>query len=395
MTNTNKTYDVAVIGGGVIGTSCAYHLVKKGFSVALIEKDNVARGTSSHCDAAALIVDKMPGVDAALGYASIQRFLELQKELSYDFELHQRGSMYVCESDQEMDIASKYAKSMQEDGYDVSILNSAELLEHEPFLAKDLKGGIFSRECCGLNPFKLCFAFVDEVRGKGLDLYAHTDVTGIRLGDKNEVQGVETSAGLIRCGKVVNACGVWAPEIGKMVGVDIPIEPRKGVILISAPGFPICHQKIQEFGYMVSKFAEFQCEREPDVEKYNVAFTIEPSEGNNVLIGSSRNFAGYNISTEIEIVHTIAKRAVRFFPILKEVNCIRSYAGVRPFVTDHLPLITDVKKVPGFYIAAGHEGDGISMAPMTGRLVSELLSGENPYMDLTPFNYDLRYGAKV
>ena len=391
---TNKTYDVAVIGGGVIGTSCAYHLVKKGFSVALIEKNNIARGTSSHCDAAALIVDKMPGVDAALGYASIQRFLELQQELSYDFELHQRGSMYVCESDQEMDIAAKYARDMQADGYDVAILDPKELLEHEPFLAKDLKGGIFSRECCGLNPFKLCFAFVDQVSGKGLDLYAHTSVTGIRLGEKNEVQGVETDKGFIPCGKVVDACGVWAPQIGKMVGVDIPVEPRKGVILISAPGFPICHQKIQEFGYMVSKFAEFQCEREPDVEKYNVAFTIEPSEGNNVLIGSSRNFAGYDISTEIEIVHTIAKRAVRFFPILKEVNCIRSYAGVRPFMADHLPLITDVAKVPGFYIAAGHEGDGISMSPMTGRLVAELLNGETPYMDLAPFNYDRRYGSK-
>lgn len=384
---TNKTYDVAVIGGGVIGTSCAYHLVKKGFSVALIEKSDVARGTSSHCDAAALIVDKMPGVDAALGYASIQRFLELQKELSSDFELHQRGSMYVCESDQEMDIASKYAKDMRADGYNIIALSPKELLEREPYLAQDLKGGIFSEECCGLNPFKLCFAFVDTVLGKGLDLYSHTGVTGIRLGKNHQVEGVETDKGFIPCGKVVNACGVWAPEIGRMVGIDIPIEPRKGVILISAAGFPICHQKIQEFGYMVSKFDEIQCERDPDVEKYNVAFTIEPSEGDNVLIGSSRNFAGYDISTEIEIVHTIAKRAVRFFPILKDVNCIRSYAGVRPFMEEHLPLITDVEKVPGFYIAAGHEGDGISMAPMTGRLISELLAGEKPYMDLTPFSF--------
>lgn len=384
---TNKTYDVAVIGGGVIGTSCAYHLVRKGFSVALIEKKDIARGTSSHCDAAALIVDKMPGVDAALGYASIQRFLELQQELSYDFELHQRGSMYVCESEQEMEIASKYAKDMQADGYDVKILQPKELLEHEPFLATDLTGGIFSTECCGLNPFKLCFAFVDQVSGKGLDVYTHIGVTGIRLGEKNQVEGVETDQGFIPCGKVVNACGVWAPEIGRMVDVDIPIEPRKGVILISAPGFPICHQKIQEFGYMVSKFAEFECKRDPDVEKYNVAFTIEPSEANNVLIGSSRNFAGFDISTEIEIVHTIAKRAVRFFPILKEVNCIRSYAGVRPFMEAHLPLITDVEKVPGFYIAAGHEGDGISMSPMTGRLMAELIAGETPYMDMTPFSY--------
>lgn len=389
----NKTYDVVVIGAGVIGTSCAYHLVRKGFSVALIEKKDVARGTSSHCDAAALIVDKMPGVDAALGYASIQRFLELKNELSYDFELHQTGSMYVCESDQEMEIASKYARDMQADGYKVSILQPKELLEREPFLAKDLTGGIFSDECCGLNPFKLCFAFVDQVRGKGLDVYTKTAVTGIKLDEKRRVQGVETDQGLLLTNRVINCCGVWSPEVGRMVGVDIPVSPRKGVILISAASFPFCNQKVQEFGYMVSKFAEFECKRDPDVEKYNVAFTIEPSEGNNVLIGSSRNFSGYDVNTEIEIIHTIAKRAVRFYPILKEMNCVRSYAGVRPFIEDHLPLITEVKRVPGYYIAAGHEGDGISMAPMTGRLVAELMAGEAPYMDLTPFSYD-RY-AKV
>ena len=115
---------------------------------------------------------------------------------------------------------------------------------------------------------------------------------------------------------------------------------------------------------------------------------IEPSDGNNVLIGSSRNFVGYDISTEIEIIHTIAKRAIRFYPILKDMNCIRTYAGLRPFMEDHLPLITQVDQVPGYYIAAGHEGDGISMSPMTGRLISELLAGEKTYMDMTAFSYN-------
>ena len=383
----NKTYDVTVIGGGVIGTSVAYHLVKKGFSVALVEKKDLARGTSSHCDAAALIVDKMPGVDAALGYASIKRFLELKNELSYDFELTQNGSMYVCESDQEMEIASKYAKDMQADGYKIDILEPKELQEYEPFIAKDLKGGIFSKECCGLNPFKLCFAFVDQVNGKGLDLYSYTNVTGIKLNVKHEVEGVETDKGFISTKRIVNCAGVWANEVGRMAGIEIPVKPRKGVILISAASFPFCNQKVQEFGYMISKFSEFECKRDPDVEKYNVAFTIEPEAGNNVLIGSSRNFSDISFNTEIEIIHAIAKRAIRFYPILKEMNCIRSYAGVRPFMDDHLPLITEVEKVPGYYIATGHEGDGISMAPMTGRLIAELLAGEKPYLDLTPFNY--------
>ena len=391
---TNKTYDVAVIGAGVIGTSCAYHLVKKGLSVALVDRNNVARGTSSHCDAVALIVDKQPGVDAAMGYASIQRFLELQNELDSDFELHQRGCLYACDTEQEMEVAAQYARDMQADGYNVNALSPKELLEHEPFLAKDLIGGLFSDIDLGLNPYKLCFAFVDTVLGKGLDLYTYTNVTGVRLDGEKRVQGVDTDKGFIPCGKVVNACGVWSPEIGRMAGLESPVEPRKGVILVSAPSFKFCNQKVQEFGYMISKFSNHECKRDPELEKYEVSFVIEPTDANNVLIGSSRNFAGYDISTEMEIIHVIAKRAIRFYPILKDLNCIRTYAGLRPFLADHLPLITQVDEVPGYYIATGHEGDGISMAPTTGRLISELIAGEEPYLDLTPFSFN-RYKRRA
>ena len=391
---TNKTYDVAVIGAGVIGTSCAYHLVKKGLSVALVDRNNVARGTSSHCDAVALIVDKQPGVDAAMGYASIQRFLELQNELDSDFELHQRGCLYACDTEQEMEVAAQYARDMQADGYNVNALSPKELLEHEPFLAKDLIGGLFSDIDLGLNPYKLCFAFVDTVLGKGLDLYTYTNVTGVRLDGEKRVQGVDTDKGFIPCGKVVNACGVCSPEIGRMAGLEIPVEPRKGVILVSAPSFKFCNQKVQEFGYMISKFSNHECKRDPELEKYEVSFVIESTDANNVLIGSSRNFAGYDISTEMEIIHVIAKRAIRFYPILKDLNCIRTYAGLRPFLADHLPLITQVDEVPGYYIATGHEGDGISMAPTTGRLISELIAGEEPYLDLTPFSFN-RYKRRA
>lgn len=383
----NKEYDVVVVGAGVIGTSCAYHLVKKGFSVALVEKDDVAKGTSSHCDSVALIVDKMPGVDAALGYASIQRFLELRDELDYDFELHQRGCMYVCETEEELKVCTKYANDLAAQGFKVYPLNAEELREREPFLAPDLLGGLFSEECIAVNPFKLCFAFVDAIKDKGMDLYAHTEVTGIKLNANNEVGAVETTKGTITTKKVVNCCGCWAPGVGEMAGLNVPVIPRKGVILVSGASFPICHQKVQEFGYMVSKFG-LECERDPELEKYGVSFVMEPSSGNNVLVGSSRNFVGMSTNTEVDVVSAIAKRACRFFPILKELNCIRAYAGVRPFMEDHLPLITPVDEVLGYYIAAGHEGDGISMSPATGRLISEMIAGEEPFMDVTPFSFN-------
>ena len=181
--------------------------------------------------------------------------------------------------------------------------------------------------------------------------------------------------------------------IGDMVGVNIPVLPRKGVILITNATSPICHQKVQDYAYNDVKFGSSGYKLDPDVEKYNIAFTIEPTRGNTVLVGSSRNFMGYSVKAELDVARAIAKRAIRFYPILKDMNCIRTYAGLRPFLEDHLPLITDVEKVPGFYIATGHEGDGISMAPMTGQLMAELIAGEKPYLDITPFSYS-RYDKK-
>lgn len=282
---------------------------------------------------------------------------------------------------------------MQSEGYDVHIADPYELHEREPFLARDLTGGIWSSVDCGLNPYKLCFAFVDQVLGKGLDLYTHNPVTGIKLDEKGAVCGVETEKGTLITNKVVNACGVWSNVIGDMVGVNIPVLPRKGVILITNATSPICHQKVQDYAYNDVKFGSSGYKLDPDVEKYNIAFTIEPTRGNTVLVGSSRNFMGYSVKAELDVARAIAKRAIRFYPILKDMNCIRTYAGLRPFLEDHLPLITDVEKVPGFYIATGHEGDGISMAPMTGQLMAELIAGEKPYLDITPFSYS-RYDKK-
>jgi len=383
-----SAYDVVIIGGGVIGTSCAYYLVEKGYSVALVEQGDIASGTSSHCDAEAMLTDKQPGADAALGYASIMIFKELASKFSYDFEFKQKGSLYLCESDLEMEIASEYIRQLQSEGYPVRMVDAKELPEIEPYLAKDLKGGFWSDVCSSMSPYKLCYAFVEEAKPKGLAVYTHCKVQGIKLDNKGAVSGVVTDNGDIAAKYVVNCAGVWAPEIGKMVGIDIPIIPRKGVILLTEKTFPICHQKVQEYGYMITKFQnDIERDIDPVVKEYNVAFTLEASHDNNFLLGSSRNFVGYGIQAEIEVVHAIAKRGIRFFPVLKEVNCIRAYAGLRPYVPDHLPIISEVSEVPGFYIAAGHEGDGISMAPITGKLISQMIAGEKTDLDVSVFSF--------
>ncbi|MBR0600496.1 NAD(P)/FAD-dependent oxidoreductase [Sinanaerobacter chloroacetimidivorans] len=391
-----SSFDVVVIGAGAIGSSVAYHLTKKGYEVALVERGDIANGTSSHCDAVALICDKKPGIDTEMGYASIQVFKELAKEFSYDFEFHQRGSLYVCETDQELEIANDYVKQQQADGYDMRMVDPKEMQEMEPYLAKDLVGGIWTEPDSSMSPYKLCFAFVEEAKKLGLKVFTHHNVLDIKLDEKGAIESVVTDKCTIKTKRVVNCGGAWSPALGQMVGIDIPIKPRKGVILISEKSFKIVNQKVHEFGYMLSKFEDINFKRNVSelVEKHNVAFNIEPTEADNFLLGGHREFKGFDISTELEVMQAIAERGIRFFPIIKEINCIRAYAGVRPYCEDHLPIVSEVEEVPGYYIAAGHEGDGISLSGITGRMMTQIIAGEETDFNIDKLNFS-RYKKKA
>ncbi len=291
-----------------------------------------------------------------------------------------------------MEAARDYVEKQQADGYPMRMIDNAELCELEPYIAKDLKGGIYTPASgsVAVSPYKVCFAFVEEGKKYGLESFTYCDIHKIVLNEEtNAVEGIETNLGTFKTSKVINCAGAWAPEIGKLVDVEIPIEPRKGMNLVSEKTERICSHKILEYGYMMSKFDSINFKRNVSqlVEDFNVAFNIEYTTANNVLIGGYRGFRGFDIRSEIEAMKAISERALRFFPCIKDINVIRSYAGVRPFVTDHLPIVSDVDSVPGFYIAAGHEGDGICFSPITGKLMSQIVVGEPTDFDISRLDY--------
>src|SRR5699024_2297054 len=122
--------------------------------------------------------------------------------------------------------------------------------------------------------------------------------------------------------------GVWAPFLGKMLGLDIPIVPRKGHILVGSRQQPVMMRNVMEFGYLMNKFG---MERIADerTQEHGVALVLEPTESQNFLVGSSREFVGYDSSIDINVVNTIARRALRFFPKMNDFKMIRSYTGFR------------------------------------------------------------------
>ncbi len=387
-----QKFDVVVVGAGAIGTSVAYHLCKEGLSVALIDHGDVAHGSSSHCDAVGLICDKLPGIDTHMGQASIDLYKELADQFDYDFEFNPKGCLYVCETDAEYEAAANYVAQQQADGYAMRMVDNKELCDMEPFIARDLVGGIYTpgSGAIAVSPYKVCFAFVEEGKKLGLQTFTYCGIQSIRLNPKdNSVEALETDAGTIYTDRIINCAGAWAPDIGHMVNIDIPIQPRKGMNLVSEKTQRICWHKILEFGYMMSKFDSINFKRNvsPLVEEYNVAFNIEYTEAENILLGGYRGFRGFDIRSEIEAMKAIAERSLRFFPVLKDINCIRSYAGVRPFVKDHMPIVSDVDAVPGFYIAAGHEGDGICFSPITGKIVSQIVTGKQTDFDVSRMDF--------
>ncbi len=384
-----KSYDVVVIGGGVMGTSTAYQLAKRGYSVAIIEQNDIASGTASHTDGATLISDKQPGIDVLQGYHSVELYRKLSQEFSYDIEFSSCGFMYVCETDQEMAAAAEYAAKVRAQGFEMRVIDPKEMCEREKYLAKDLKGGLWTESDGLVNPYKVCFGFVEEARKYGLDVYTKHEVKGIKLGPNNQVEAVITDRGTFLTKKVVNACGVWAPFIGNMVGLNIPIEPRKGMLLVTEKAETIAHTEVLEFGYWLAKFfADFKRPVSELVEKHNVCLNIETTHSGNTIVGGCRLFRGYDLKSEYEIMQAIAERAIRFFPVLKDMNCIRTFSGLRPFCLDHLPIVSGVDEVPGFYIAAGHEGDGIALAPITGLLIAQIIAGEKTEFDATELGWN-------
>lgn len=388
----NKTYDVVVIGAGAIGSSVAYHLCKAGYDTALLEKGDIASGSSSHCDAVALICDKLPGIDTTMGQASIDYFGELADQFKYSFEYTPKGCLYVCETEPEFEAASKYCALQNEDGYALKMVDHEKLCDMEPHIATDLYGALYTPPSgsIAVNPYKLCFAFTEEAKKSGLETYTYCDIRKINLHERtNAVESVETNYGTIKTRRIVNCAGAWAPFIGALTGLRIPIEPRKGTNLVSEQTERLCHHKILEYGYMMSKFDSIHFKRKvsPLVEEQNIAFNLEYTNSNNLLLGGNRLFRGYDIRTELETMKAICERALRFYPALSDIKCIRSYSGVRPFVKDHLPIVSDVDQIPGYYIAAGHEGDGICFSPITGRFITQLISHQETDFDIRKLDF--------
>ena len=386
-TNNQK---IVIIGGGVIGTSIAYHLAKSGApQVTLVEAGDLAAGSSGACDGLVFMQSKKPGVHLELAMASIKRFAALQEELPINIEFKKTGGLVVIETDAEYRAMEKFVAEQQTIGLDVRLLDQAQLLHKEPHLSTELLGASYSPLDAQVNPINLTLGFGLAAQKLQVTILNHTKVLDI-LTTGNRVMGVATTGGKLDADIVINAGGSMAGKIAEMVDMHIPVQPRRGQIVVTSGGagqIRLLKQCLLSAKYIAAKY-------DPEIAaQAGQGVSMEQTDNGNLLLGSTREFVGFDKQTTVDGMRGIINQTTSILPALKHMHVIRTFAGLRPYSPDGLPVLGMSDCLDGLVTAAGHEGDGIALAPITGELMAQMILGQKLEIDLAPFSPD-RFAGK-
>lgn len=365
--------DVIIVGGGIMGCSIAWQLGKRGKKVLILEKNDVASGSAGATDGVVGYHTKQPGPQLDLAVQSIQMFNDMQKELGNEIEFDfSAGGLQPAEDQLQYDLLNEIATRQRESGIDIHMISAEEACSLEPQLAEDIAGALYCPTSGKINPLNLTMAYARAAKKEGAVIQTETNVTGFIIED-GQVKGVHTDKGDYYSDVIVNAAGSWAGKVGELAGLELPIKPRKGQLAVTEPVGFFMKATVQCARYNIIKFWPDRIKDER-VLRLGASLSIEQTENGGMIIGATREFAGYEKGNTFEAIDVMMKRAIRFFPGLENIDVIRFFSGFRPYTPDGLPLLGETAKLKGFYVAAGHEGDGIALSPITGKLLAELIT---------------------
>ena len=372
-------YDVIIVGGGIIGCSTAWQLSKLGKKVLVVERKDVASGSAGATDGVVGYHTKKPGPQLDLAVQSIAMFKTLSEELGMDIEYGlEAGGMQPVEDKEQWDMLAAMAEEQRKSGVDIHMISTEEARKIEPNLSPDIYGALYSPTGGKVNPMRMTIAFSRAAKKLGAEFLFKTEVTGFLIEDGRAV-GVKTDKGEFRAPAIVNAAGSWAGKVAALAGLDMPIKPRKGQLAVTEPIGPYLTATVQCALYNIIKFRP-EAVKDQAALRLGASLSIEQQEDGSMIIGGTREFVDYEEENTFEAIETMMKRAMRFFPALKDVSVVRFFSGFRPYTPDGLSLMGEVKTLPGFYMAAGHEGDGIALSPITRKLMAELIAtGKTSY----------------
>ncbi|PLS01168.1 glycine oxidase ThiO [Neobacillus cucumis] len=366
-----KTFDVAIIGGGINGSSIAYQLSKIGKRVVIIEKNHLACEASSAAAGmlAAQAEIEQDGPFFQLALKSQAMFSNLSTELleitGIDIEFVQKGMIKIAESEENVKEVKQQVAFQRNWDSDIVWLDSHSLRELEPSLSPTVAGGMYLPNDGHVQPAKLSLAFAKAAEQLGAKILENTEALSF-IYEQDQVIGVKTALGNIHCNQVVLSTGAWASILMHETGMDLTVYPVKGECFSVKTDSPIINRTI---------FSDKRC-------------YLVPKRNGEIYIGATQIDHTFDKNVTPGGISKLVERAVQLVPEIKNAPWERVWAGVRPQTGDGLPYIGEHPLWKGLFIASGHYRNGILLSPVTGTLVADLLEGKPDKTLLSAFRLD-------
>lgn len=388
-----KNPDVIVVGGGVIGCAVAYELAKRSVPVLLLDKSLPGRATSAsagglwpvgeavglgcgvlyHAAKATTASsttdahgpEPMPVVFRDFLVDSNARFPELAVELrelsGVDIEYEPCGGLlFAIYNERERAFVDSVARSLPPNAR-LEILSSEEVARLEPRLTHDLLGGALLPGEHQVNPMLLAEAFKRAAIRRGATFRHDARVTALRVRG-GRVVGAAVGDEFLPCQMVVNAAGAWAGRLAATAGLELPVFPVRGQIVLT-----------ETLPHTLNACLST-----------SACYMAQKAHGE-VLIGSTTERVGFDISVTPEAIQSLCRGAIQAMPMLRNVGVRRVWAGLRPGTLDELPILGPVEGLDGYINATGGFRTGIVASPLTGQVVAQLVDGEAPCYPIEPF----------
>jgi glycine/D-amino acid oxidase-like deaminating enzyme len=416
-----QSTDVAIIGGGIAGCASAYYLAKKGLSVTLLEKGEIA-GEQSGRNWGFVRQQLRDPLEIPLMIACIRIWRGLEAELEADIEWRQGGILHLADTDVEMakyEAWLEHARTYQLDSRKVSGAEAAELL---PGMAHDWIGGIYTPSDGQADPVKTTNAFAKAARRLGAEIRTGCIVEGIETAG-GAVTGLSTEAGEIRAKTVLVAAGAWSARLLRTLGLDLPQLGVRSTVLRTrrAPAKTALGVWFPEFGFRQRRDGSFNVGAGASVDhdigvdtlRHARAFwSAFRNQGGSLDLHLGRHFfedlwlhlnrtgaLGRQMRRDRVLDPAPSAKKLRgclagfraMFPEFGDIDLATSWAGVIDVMPDEVPVFGEAPGLRGLVIATGFSGHGFGMGPIAGQLMAEAIAEGQPSLDLAGFRFD-RFG---
>ncbi len=362
-----ETFEVLIVGGGVMGSSIAYHVACQGRRVLVVERSEVATApAASWASAGGVRRQGRHPAEARLAIEAIERWPSLEQELDADVHYRQGGNLLLAETDAEAEQLAAFVRLQQEHGFaDVQLLGRQEVRELVPGLNERVVAGSYSPRDGQADPPRTTRAFAQAAQRNGALYWSNTAVSGL-LVEHGRVRGVRSERGEVRAEQVVLSAGAWSDELAATVGLRLPIRTLALQMVLSTPTESKTLQPVlSALGRALS------LKQLPDG-----AFLL----GGGWLGDASADRRAYTMRPES--IQGNWMTACELLPMVGQQKIARSWCGLEAESIDEIPFVGAVPGLDGLTLALGFSGHGFALSPALGRSVADLLAGQpTPELD--------------